>query len=452
MQRNAKEKLTYCKFPFPDGLLLSELLTSNGARMSHINAEESPESLTALDSLFSSQSSFDRADTISNISYNLQTKILVVGGLQKWQKILLEVKAYEVDLVVISRDSTLQFYYPFAVEARHGYNRTMISEWHTFCKYRSTKIVTYRMQRSAEQIIGLRATKFGRILLTKGLFAPVDVLRKEPVLVHFLQFSSLSFDIHGFKVFAPIDFLTKKCFEPSTFMIFNDIDGELTLKDCFLTEIMKYLSQRLHFRYSYLMAQQKDWGIQEGNNWTGAIGLVIRGEADMIPFMPIMSPAHDVIAYTKPIAFTTEGMLVSLPRPCRAFMFFRFYQIEVWISLLSSVIVITYALRKMFRFHVGIEKPVSFPSCFWLIFGSLLQQGSTHLPRTSACRIILATWWLLVIVVTTTYSANFVAFLVSNQNKYIVKSLEELANHETVTLAINEESTILDTFKVMLYL
>ncbi|GBO21304.1 hypothetical protein AVEN_272248-1, partial [Araneus ventricosus] len=73
---------------------------------------------------------------------------------------------------------------------------------------------------------------------------------------------------------------------------------------------------------------------------------------------------------------------------------------------------------------------------------------STHLPRTSACRIILATWWLLVIVVTTTYSANFVAFLVSNQNKYIVKSLEELANHETVTLAINEESPILDTFKV----
>ncbi|GBN37618.1 hypothetical protein AVEN_45187-1 [Araneus ventricosus] len=130
-------KLTYCKFPFPDGLLLSELLTSNGARMSHINAEESSESLTALDSLFSSQSSFDRTDArrllislsngvkanqllefaMSNINYNLQTKILVVGGLQKWQKILLEVKAYEVDLVVISRDSALQVDYPFAVEA-----------------------------------------------------------------------------------------------------------------------------------------------------------------------------------------------------------------------------------------------------------------------------------------------------------------------------------------------
>ncbi|GBN37620.1 hypothetical protein AVEN_45188-1 [Araneus ventricosus] len=181
--------------------------------------------------------------------------------------------------------------------------------------------------------------------------------------------------------------------KPSNFVSFNDTDGEVSLKDCFLKELMKYLSQRLHFRCSYLTPQQNDCGRKEGNDWSDAIGLVIRGEADMIPFMPIMSPAHDVIAYTKPIAFTTEGMLVSLPRPSRAFMFFRFYQIEVWISLLSTVLVITYVLRQMFRFHVGIEMPVSLPSCFWLIFGSLLQQGNIDMIgffslNTNVCKLL----------------------------------------------------------------
>ncbi|GBN84746.1 hypothetical protein AVEN_18307-1 [Araneus ventricosus] len=42
-------------------------------------------------------------------------------------------------------------------------------------------------------------------------FAHADVLKKKPVSVCFLQSSSsISFDIHGFKVFAPVDFLIKE--------------------------------------------------------------------------------------------------------------------------------------------------------------------------------------------------------------------------------------------------
>ncbi|GBM63643.1 hypothetical protein AVEN_169843-1 [Araneus ventricosus] len=46
---------------------------------------------------------------------------------------------------------------------------------------------------------------------TDGPFARADALKKKPVSICSLQSSSsLSFDIHGFKVFAPVDFLIKE--------------------------------------------------------------------------------------------------------------------------------------------------------------------------------------------------------------------------------------------------
>ncbi|XP_055931900.1 ionotropic receptor 93a-like [Argiope bruennichi] len=231
--------------------------------------------------------------------------------------------------------------------------------------------------------------------------------------------------------------------KPSPFANGNAIRGNR-----FLEEIMEAFKQKLHFSYRFLIPPKTSKDRKPGYNWTEAIELLMRGEADMIPFMP-MNLQHDAIEFTRPIAYTSQGMLVSSPKePSRAFMYFRFYQKEVWISLLMTTFTVTFIMKKMIRCPASIEKPMSYFRCFWLIFGSLLQQGSPQLPRTSSCRIILATWWLSVIVITTTYSGNLVAFLISNQKEYIVNSLEELPNHKTVKLAINEESAIWENIKV----
>ncbi|GBM28445.1 hypothetical protein AVEN_149693-1, partial [Araneus ventricosus] len=71
-------------------------------------------------------------------------------------------------------------------------------------------------------------------------------------------------------------------------------------------------------------------------------------------------------------------------------------------------------------------------------------KGETYLPLTSSGRILLATWWLSVLVITTTYSANLIAFLAIPEVRFIVKSLQELADHKTVTLTIKEGCPILE--------
>ncbi|KAF8794141.1 Ionotropic receptor 93a like protein [Argiope bruennichi] len=331
---------------------------------------------------------------MSDMKYNIQTKMLVVGGLQKWQKILLQVKAYEMmDLIVFSRDSTLEIGYPFALEADLNHSCS--------CSPQGEYIVW-------------RSFTIG----------------------------------DGFQSLLPV-------------AIWGNDTGLLPMRPILLTNptlrvpLIKLITAFMHTKiwmyetgYRFLIPPKTSKDRKPGYNWTEAIELLMRGEADMIPFMP-MNLQHDAIEFTRPIAYTSQGMLVSSPKePSRAFMYFRFYQKEVWISLLMTTFTVTFIMKKMIRCPASIEKPMSYFRCFWLIFGSLLQQGSPQLPRTSSCRIILATWWLSVIVITTTYSGNLVAFLISNQKEYIVNSLEELPNHKTVKLAINEESAIWENIKV----
>ncbi|PRD21269.1 UNVERIFIED_CONTAM: hypothetical protein NCL1_52200 [Trichonephila clavipes] len=48
--------------------------------------------------------------------HNKRTKILVAGNLRKWEERLLKVRAYEVDIIVVSRESTPTADCPLAIE------------------------------------------------------------------------------------------------------------------------------------------------------------------------------------------------------------------------------------------------------------------------------------------------------------------------------------------------
>ncbi|GBO10908.1 Glutamate receptor ionotropic, delta-1, partial [Araneus ventricosus] len=254
---------------------------------------------------------------------------------------------------------------------------------------------------------------------------------------------------------------------------YNVTDGEIVLGNCVLRDILEFISERLNFKYQLLEAPGEDWGTKIDNEWRGAMGMVVRGEADMIPYLTITPSRYDVIEYSKPIAIVRYGLLIAFPRePPRAFIYLRLYKKEVWILLFFTAVFLSYVLCKLQNCSAAFRKPQfiqkklhSFSRCLWLIFGILLQQGEiynitslamqyvnvfgeTYLPLTSSGRILLATWWLSVLVITTTYSANLIAFLAIPEVRFIVKSLQELADHKTVTLTIKEGCPILEELEV----
>ncbi|GBO44496.1 hypothetical protein AVEN_258888-1 [Araneus ventricosus] len=101
---------------FADGLLLSELLYSNGVRVIHIEVQVVCEAFKILEHYFSTFGSSnlssillisleDREEIdqlLMSLIFSKGVKALVVGGLQKWQDRLLEAKAYEIHLIMVT--------------------------------------------------------------------------------------------------------------------------------------------------------------------------------------------------------------------------------------------------------------------------------------------------------------------------------------------------------------
>uniref|UniRef100_A0A1A9Z7D3 Ionotropic glutamate receptor C-terminal domain-containing protein n=1 Tax=Glossina pallidipes TaxID=7398 RepID=A0A1A9Z7D3_GLOPL len=96
-----------------------------------------------------------------------------------------------------------------------------------------------------------------------------------------------------------------------------------------------------------------------------------------------------------------------------------------WISLIA-VIFVTAPVLYLVNWsaptsHLKVQGFCSLESCFWYIYGGLLQQGSyylktlpaggMYLPKADSGRLIIGVWWIVVIVLVTTYCGNLVAFL-----------------------------------------
>ncbi|KAF8795897.1 Ionotropic receptor 93a like protein [Argiope bruennichi] len=452
-----------------DGELLSYLLNSNGVRISHIQAEEGPSFFKTVERYFDTWNMADLTDEgrlmvslgngntadqllmnlVASSMHNKRTKILVVGGVRTWQDRLLQVTAYEVDLLVISRESVPASDCPLAIEVLptgvHGHE-------HKECQVLSPQEqnLGHAILRNIRESLMRRhcCSPLDEYTFWKSFPAENGTQRLRPVAVWandtgLLRMETLDLETITIRI-AVVQY--------RPYIVYNVINGEIILDDCVLKDILGFISERLNFKYQLLEAPGDDWGTKIDNEWTGAIGMIVRGEVDMIPYLTITPSRYDVIEFSKPIAIVTYGLLIAFPRePPRAFIYLRLYKKEVWVLLFFTAIFLSYVLCKMQSCSAAFRKPefiqkklCSFCRCLWLIFGILLQQGATYLPLTSSGRILLATWWLSVLVITTTYSANLIAFLAIPEVRFIVKSLEELADHKTVSLTLKQGCPILE--------
>nr|XP_042910703.1 ionotropic receptor 93a [Parasteatoda tepidariorum] len=225
-------------------------------------------------------------------------------------------------------------------------------------------------------------------------------------------------------------------------------DGEIELEDCVLKEILQYVSGRLKFKYRLVLAPSNDWGTKVDKVWRGAIGMVIRGEADAIPYLTVTPNRFEVIEYTKPLSSVYYGLLIAFPEePPRVLIFLRLYAKEVWLLLVGVGLLLSILLSWMQKTDTTARESrilSSFSRCSWVIFGALLQQGSTCLPVTTSGRVLMSTWWLAVLILTTTYSANLIAVLAFPGIKFVVKSLEDMVNHDSIKLVIKEGCPVLE--------
>ncbi|KAH8343645.1 hypothetical protein KR059_002422, partial [Drosophila kikkawai] len=159
----------------------------------------------------------------------------------------------------------------------------------------------------------------------------------------------------------------------------------------------------------------------------------------------VEDPDQKPFNYTQPVSVQKYSFITRQPdEVSRIYLFTAPFTMETW-GCLVGIILLTapmlYAINRLAPLDemqiVGLS---TVKSCFWYIFGALLQQGKfplitggMYLPRADSGRLVVGFWWIVVIVLVTTYCGNLVAFLTFPKFQPGVDYLGQLQRHKSIS-------------------
>ncbi|PVD37584.1 hypothetical protein C0Q70_00180 [Pomacea canaliculata] len=218
----------------------------------------------------------------------------------------------------------------------------------------------------------------------------------------------------------------------------------------FCVDIIRELATVLKFRCEFVEPKDQEWGAPGKNGlWTGVIGMVLSGEADIgIGPISITSTRESVIDFTKPFMEDGLGILTKRPDSNAQSMFKMFTPLKplVWCALVAAVIIASlslYVIEKTSPFssrNVNGNTQLGLLGSFWLIYGSYVEQGGDPHPRSVSARCLVGFWWLFTILMSSTYTANLAAFLTVTIEGSPVNSLTELAESSDLRPLVKQGS------------
>ncbi|KAF8766515.1 Glutamate receptor ionotropic like protein [Argiope bruennichi] len=186
--------------------------------------------------------------------------------------------------------------------------------------------------------------------------------------------------------------------------------------------LLSVLSQVLQFQYELVSPADRMWGNRLKNgNWTGLIGMVSRGEADLA--IGFLSPTEDrltAVDFTEPysvneICFATHQPRI-IPQPHSFLYSFKW---DMWLSIAAVWIILP------FIFYVKSRKKSSYLEMLFQLFRSILRQNMINI--VTANRFLLAIWLYFALVISSSYTAGLATLHTMDYIESPVRNFEELS-------------------------
>ncbi|XP_070072674.1 ionotropic receptor 93a, partial [Drosophila takahashii] len=221
-------------------------------------------------------------------------------------------------------------------------------------------------------------------------------------------------------------------------------------------EIIKELSRALNFSYYLHEAStlREDYMLSSSTNSNESDELVgsmtfripyrvvemVQGNQFFIAAVAatVEDPDQKPFNYTLPISVQKYSFITRKPdEVSRIYLFTAPFTMETWLCLVGIILLtapMLYAINRLAPLRdMQISGLSTVKSCFWYIFGALLQQGGMYLPRADSGRLVVGFWWIVVIVLVTTYCGNLVAFLTFPKFQPGVEYLNQLERHKAIS-------------------
>ncbi|XP_056279111.1 glutamate receptor U1-like [Pseudoliparis swirei] len=226
----------------------------------------------------------------------------------------------------------------------------------------------------------------------------------------------------------------------------------------YCVDLISELSKALGFRYKLSLVKDNRYGAMDASGaWSGMIGEVIRGEADLA-VAPLTLTATRETAVDMTTPFMQTGISFLLRRDSASeesgFSVLAPFSTDMWVGVL-----VAFLLTGLCIFLVGRISPTEWAEpdteehsftllhSFWYITGALTLQGAGPHPKAASGRLIGATWWLFAVLLLACYFGNLSSSLHSGDKHVSIRTFEDLANQDGVDYGTVEAGSTMSFFK-----
>lgn len=252
------------------------------------------------------------------------------------------------------------------------------------------------------------------------------------------------------------------------FLMESDYNNQST-KEGIIIDLLKEIGKVINVSFVIDIVKDGHYGTQDDRgNWTGMIGEVISGKAD-VAAAPLIVHSNRVFHVDMSHPFMTYGVKIVIKKPRNVstrnnilFMLQPFTPI-IWLLVLLAFGVTGTVLGIIGRFsplewtntsavQVDKEKRESFNwgNSFWYILTTFLRQGYQHYPRSYSGRIMSVSWWIFSLLTLVMYFACMIGELQSNFNWTVTLpfyTYDEMSRQTEVQYGTVNSSNIFNYFK-----
>ncbi|GFY63307.1 lig_chan-Glu_bd domain-containing protein [Trichonephila inaurata madagascariensis] len=180
----------------------------------------------------------------------------------------------------------------------------------------------------------------------------------------------------------------------------------------------------MNIEYDIVFPEDNEYGREvNGGNWTGLIGMVQRGEADIaIGTLGIDEKRFRVVDFSFPYTGGELTFVVLKPSEwLMAFGLFNLLELSTWMLLFGSFLLST-AL-----FFAMLNGTTTYLEVVHIFFGSILRQPLFFHNYTQGKKFFIGTWLLFSFIMSSVFSGVLLSFLATPSKVETIKNFKELS-------------------------
>ncbi|KAI4493411.1 hypothetical protein M0804_001587 [Polistes exclamans] len=215
--------------------------------------------------------------------------------------------------------------------------------------------------------------------------------------------------------------------------------------------IFQELCVTLNFSFS-IVSTVNEYGRwnQKENTWTGAVGEIYAGRADIaIADISMTSERLDAVDFTFPLLLSKNNLYIREPEifAIKWSSYFLTFTRPIWISILG-IFIIASILLIFLKIENGTDRNLGLllSDNFIEIWGIFCQQGLTEFPYRSSLRIAYFSVCLMAAILSAAYSAALISFLASVFRILPFHSLEDFVEKGTYQFSVFRGTADYDMF------